>query len=190
MNGSSLRQVAVAVVLFLLVNLGCGTTARAEVHLPNGEYRTTVTDLRVKALGGHVSIERTWRARKLNKGEYRWYFNPAWADLELEIDSEDGSIRSITRTGAEFERRGDDLYVLRESDRDYFIRIQRDEAGVRTGLRWTDRLGNAIDYDAAGRIVRYHDRNQVAIRFKRDGDGPITSITDSTDPANPLFTWS
>ena len=39
--------------------------ARAEVHLPNGEYRTSHTDLRVKVLGGYVTVERTWCARHL-----------------------------------------------------------------------------------------------------------------------------
>jgi len=162
--------------------MGLATFARAEVHLPNGEYRTSATDLKVKVLGGYVAIERTWQAKNINKGEYAWYFNPAWADLDLEIDSSDHSIRSIGRTGAKFEKQGDDLYVLKESDRSYFISVQRDGEGNRTGLHWNDRSGNAIVYDAAGRIQSYSDRNGVTVRFQRDPvTGQITEVHDHAD---------
>ena len=74
--------------------------AFAGVHMPTGEYRASVTDLEVKVMGGLVSIERTWQADDLNKGQYRWHPNPAWADLEFELDVIDGEpnklgVRSI-----------------------------------------------------------------------------------------------
>lgn len=73
------------------------TPLHAEVHQPNGEYRTSSTDLRVKVLGGTVTVDRTWQAINVNKGQFRWYLNPAWADLDLEIDSTSGAIRSVSR---------------------------------------------------------------------------------------------
>ena len=56
------------IALFLFVSLLhlSIVPAQAEVRLPNGEYRTTVTDLRVKTLGGAISIDRTWQATNLN----------------------------------------------------------------------------------------------------------------------------
>jgi len=167
--------------------------ARAEVHLPNGEYRTSHTDLRVKVLGGYVTVERTWQAVNVNKGQYRWYLNPAWADLDLVLDDADGQIiKSIGRTGAKFEKQNDDLFVLKEADHAYFIRTVRNEAGHRTGLRWTDRLGNAIDYDADGKVISYNDHNGIAVHFGRDAQGHITEVRDHNHvaPAPALLTWT
>lgn len=167
--------------------------ARAEVHLPNGEYRTSHTDLRVKVLGGYVTVARTWQAIDVNKGKYRWYLNPAWADLDLVLDDTNGeTIKSISRTGAKFEKQSDDLFVLKEADHAYFIRVKRDESGHRTGLRWTDRLGNAIDYDANGKIVSYNDRNGIMVHFGRDQDGHITEVRDHNHPAPApaTLTWT
>lgn len=166
--------------------------AHADVHLPNGEYRTTATDLVVKTRGGSVAVARTWQAVKLNKGQFRWYPNPAWADLDLTLDSVDGSIKSIGRTGAVFEKQGTDLYVLKESDRSYFIRVVKDGSGTRSGLTWSDRLGNTIDYDAAGQVTQYQNRNGVAVILSRDAAGHLTSVSDSATPAHTLltFTWN
>lgn len=113
----------------------------------------------VKSVSGTVTVERTWQAVKLNKGQFRWYWNPAWADLDLVLDSVDGSIKSIDRSGATFEKQGDDLYVLKESARSYFLRVHKDGNGACTGLTWSDRLGNTLDYDAAGRILGYANRD-------------------------------
>jgi len=167
------------------------TGVHAEVHLPNGEYRTSHTDLRVKVLGGYVTVERTWQAVNVNKGQYRWYLNPAWADLDVVLEDGNGEIKSIGRTGAKFEKQSDDLFVLKEADHAYFIRTIR-EAGVRTGLRWTDRLGNAIDYDVNGKIVSYNDRNGIMVHFGRDQDGHITEVRDHNHPAPApaLLTWT
>jgi YD repeat-containing protein len=180
----------IAIFLFIgLLHLSI-LPAQAEVRLPNGEYRTSATDLRVKTLGGSVSIERSWQATNLNRGEFRWYVNPAWADLDLEIDSSDGSIRSIKRAGAKFAKQGEDLYVLKESDRAYFIRVTRDAAGVRTGLTWSDRRGNVIDYDVTGRILGYRERNGVSVHFQRDAEGRIATVSDHHDQTVFTFTWA
>lgn len=163
---------------------------QAEVRLPNGEYRASSTDLRVKVLGGEVAVERTWQAVNLNKGQYRWYLNPAWADLELEYDATTGELRSIGRAGAKFEAQGTDVFVLVESERTYFIRALRDAQGAVAGLRWSDRLGNTIDYDAAGRIRSYAERNGVSVRFARDGNGRIETVRDHADRTVLTFDYN
>lgn len=60
------------------------------------------------------------------------------------------------------------------ADGRYFIRQTTSPAG----FRWSDRQGNVIDYDANGRFTGYGDRNDVRVRFERDGDGRIATIRD------------
>ncbi|HVJ61995.1 MAG TPA: RHS repeat-associated core domain-containing protein [Tahibacter sp.] len=166
-NNRLFRVVARAMVGVAML---LGGTAHASVKLPNGEYRETVTDLRVKVLGGYVAVERTWIADKLNKGQYRWYFNPAWADLSFEYDAIDDSVKSVMRADSKFERAGNDVFVF---DRVFFI------AKENGGWRWYDREGNWIRYDDAGRIAAYGDRNNVAVRFERNGPGrQISGVLD------------
>ena len=153
--------------------------AQASIKLPNGEYRETVTDLRVKVLGGHVAVERTWIAEQLNKGKYRWYINPAWADLAFEYDDLDASVKSVRRADSRFERAGNDVFVF---ERVYFI------ARKDGGWRWYDRDGNWIRYDDKGRITAYGDRNDVTVRFERDGPGrQISRVLDHR--GEPVLTF-
>lgn len=187
-NGLSVRNgwLRMAALLALVIAF----PAHAEVRLPNGEYRTSAIDLRVKVLGGYVTVKRSWQAVNINKGQYRWYMNPAWADLVIEYDTgaANGGIKSITRAGAKFEKKGDDLYVLVESDRSYFIRQMRDAQGAATDLTWSDREGNAIQYDTAGKIQSYSDRNGITVYFHRDTFGRIATIADNTN--RTILTWA
>jgi len=41
-----------------------------QIHWPNGEYRESHMDLRIKILGGYLDITRSWR-------QGRWWLNPA-----------------------------------------------------------------------------------------------------------------
>jgi len=50
---------------------GSGESSPPQIRWPNGEYRESHTDLRVKILGGHLNITRTWQ-------QGRWWLNPAW----------------------------------------------------------------------------------------------------------------
>ncbi len=181
MNGKGLRGRISGqlrkIVGCLVACLMAASSAHAEVRLPNGEYRARAVDLKVKVLGGWVTVDRTWQAVNLNKGQFRWYVNPAWADLDLELDG-GATIRSISRAGAKFEAQGTDVFVLKESERSYFIRVSRTTQGAIEGLRWSDRLGNTIDYDAAGRIRNYADRNGVAVHFERNSEGRLRTVRD------------
>ena len=70
----------------LWLGLAFAVPAHAEVHLPNGEYRTSMTDLKVKVRSGYITVDRTWQAKNINRGQFQWYISPAWADLDLELD--------------------------------------------------------------------------------------------------------
>ena len=161
--------------------------APASVHLPTGEYRASATDLRVKVLGGEVVIERTWQADDLNKGEYRWHPNPAWDDLRFELDVIDGVPKTILRSGARFERGGNEIYIWQ---REYFIRAEKDAAGEVTGWRWYDRQGQWITYDAAGKIASYGDRNGLTVQFERDSSGKIARLRDANDALILTYAWN
>ena len=151
--------------------------AMGEVRMPNGEYFEQTVDLSVKVRGGQVQIARTWT-------NGRWYLNPTWADLKFTLDSIDGSVMTIDRAGAVFERTGNgDSYLF-----DYDTFIQRTTSPA--GWRWYDRLGNEVVYDAQGRVLRYADRNGVGVRFVRDAGGTITEIRDHANAVALTLTSS
>ena len=141
---------------------GLRALAHAEVLLPNGEYTTSSEDLRVKVLGGYVTINRTW-------ANSQWYVNPAWADLKFTYDNLDGSVKAIDRGGAYFVRAGSGVYVF---DRRFFIKTT---AG---GYQWADRQGNSIDYDSAGKLQSYADRTGVRVSFTYNGSGQRSQVRD------------
>jgi RHS repeat-associated protein len=145
------------VVLFALT-----VPARSEVRLPDGEYFEAVVDLRVKVMGGHVTVQRTWFRDQ-------WYFSPAWATLKFKLDSRDGSVESIDRAGWIYTRSGQGAYVFDSRNR------------ILTrpgGYRWQDKQGNWIDYDGTGKIVQYGDRNDVKVSFTYDSSGRLAGVLD------------
>jgi len=50
---------------------------------------------------------------------------------------------------------------------------------IAKGWRWSDRAGNWIDYDAAGRVVAYGDANDNIIWLQRDDKGVLHSVHDT-----------
>jgi RHS repeat-associated protein len=152
------------------------SSAKGQVRMPNGDYREQVEDMRVKVLGGSVVVMRTWHATNVNRREYRWSINPVWDDLKFEYDATDDSVKTVDRSGAKFERGGDGIYVL---DRHYFIARQHDAQNATTGWRWYDRAGNWMAFSADGKALAYGDRNDVTVRFERNGpNGAISRVLD------------
>jgi YD repeat-containing protein len=176
------RTILFAALLFLLA-----APAAALVHLPTGEFRETVEDLRVKIRHGHVVIARTWQADDLNKGLFRWHANPVWDDLTFTMDVIDGVPKTIHRAGARFERSGNGVYIF---DRQYFIRPVKGDNDVLTGWRWSDRLGHWITYAADGRIAAYGDRNGTAVTFVRDPQQRIAELRDGANALALSYAWS
>jgi RHS repeat-associated protein len=171
------RVVAWALGLAVAVTAVGTAQAMGEVRMPNGEYFEQRVDLSVKGRGGQVQIARTWT-------NGRWYLNPTWADLKFTLDAIDGSVKTIDRAGAVFERTGNgDVYLF-----DYDTFIQRTTSPA--GWRWYDRLGNEVVYDAQGRVIRYADRNGVGVRFVRDAGGDITEIRDHANAVALTLTSS
>lgn len=145
----------------------------ASISLPNTEYTESVIDLRVKVLGGEVTLNRTW----ING---RWYINPAWANLRFVIDPLDNSVKTIDRAGTLYQRTGNtDLYNF---DQVYIKKLDN-------GWRWYDREGNWIIYDTDGRITEYGDRNNIKVTFELDSQGRRTVIKDHHGELVYSFTY-
>lgn len=166
------RSHRILILLLLLFPL----TAASYVHLPTGGYRERAVDMQVKVRWGVVQVERSWQADDLNRGVYRWHPNPAWDDLRFEMDVIDGVPKTILRSGARFERGGNEVYIWQY---EYFIRAEKAADETIIGWRWYDRLGNWISYDADGKISAYGDRNGVTVRFERDAEGRIARLWDA-----------
>jgi len=165
------------VALFVLLLCLTSTAWSApQVRFPDGDLAYAQTDLSVPVRGGAVVLSRTW-------ADGRWYLNPAWADLKLTLDAVDGSVRSIQRGGAVFAKSGNSVFV---TDDRFFIR----QTTAPDGWRWYDRIGNWIDYDANGRILRYGDRNDVQVSFTRNGSGQIEHVRDHAGAVALTLTWS
>lgn len=85
--------------------------------------------------------------------------------------------------GAVFMRSGNNVFV---TDDRFFIRTTT----VPLGFRWSDREGNTIDYDPAGRMTGYADRNGVRVSVDRDGQGRIVALRDHAGAVALTLTWS
>lgn len=89
-------------VLLVLFTLLASPWAQAgvsqSVRLPNQEYTENREDIKVKVLGGHVRINRSWVAGK-------WYLNPAWANLRFVPDPL-GGVLTIDRAGSMYKCSG------------------------------------------------------------------------------------
>lgn len=145
---SSLTPFKILVLsLCLMVN-----SAWADVELPRGEYHTTIDDLVVKVMGGTVRAQRTWYQGK-------WHHTRAWNRLELELDSQSGKVLSVSRNNNSFSGGLSTSFTNK-------IRItQTIEEKDTGGYRWFDKEGNWIEYDGAGDIVKYGDKNNVEVSF-------------------------
>jgi RHS repeat-associated protein len=159
-TASGIKMIRALVATFFLLLL-CASVG-AEVRLPNGEYTETNEDLKVKVLGGFVTVARSWT-------NGRWYVNPAWADLNLTFDSLDGSVKALDRAGSIYERSGNGVFIF---DNRFFI------STTPTGFRWYDQRGSWITYDSAGHMTAYGDRNNVQVSFVLDANGQRTQVND------------
>lgn len=145
----------------------------ATIKLPNTEYTESTVDLKVKVLGGEVNINRTW----VNG---RWYVNPTWANLRFVTDPLDDNVKTIDRAGTLYQRTGDvNLYSFNQ------VYIKKTD----TGWYWYDRQGNWINYDKAGRVLEYGDRNNIKVSFVLDTEGRRIAIKDNNDEVVYNFSY-
>ena len=190
----SLRCLLTAALPFLLLTTTVTTTAHAAtVNQPNGTLLESREDLRVKVLGGWVVINRSWTVDNVATGGGKWHFNPAWAELKFTFDSLDGSVKSIRRIDAAYDKGGNGIYIFGKLD---FIKAVTapDPANptktIITGWRWYNTTGDWITYNKDGRITAYGDRNNIQVSFEIDANGQPSAIKDHSGNLVLSFTYA
>ncbi|MGD8909222.1 MAG: hypothetical protein PVI92_07720, partial [Chromatiales bacterium] len=188
----------------------------AGINLINGKYAYDALDLKVKTLGGSVSITRSW-----NNGS--WVFNYGWAPLTLSysvLETEDSGydISAITRGDESYAHNSQSTSTLtlsdgqtgyhkrityqREGKQDQWIIREGEVAGEATDsaaealfpIRWESLAGDWIEYlkrtelGAIAKIDRYGDRTGVTASFVYDSEDRLVRIDDRA--GNPLLTYT
>lgn len=156
-NGAYFRAFLLASLL-----LAVSGYARADLSPPNLEYREDTVDLKVKVMGGFVTIKRT-------RENWEWDINRHWKGISFTLDNIDGSIKTITRAGVEY---------LKKSPGVYAMDVNNTITTISTGYRWQDRGGNWIEYDTTGRTTSYGNRNNVKVSFQYDAQNRIGGVLD------------
>lgn len=151
----------------------------ATIKLPDTQYVENTVDLRVKALGGEVKLNRSWT-------NGRWYINPAWATLRFVSDPL-GNITAIDRAGTIYQLANNGQLVSNDKDNNTNLTQVKKAiysfeqvyiAQTDTGWRWYDLQGNWINYDKGGRILEYGDKNNIKVSFILDKENRRTAIKD------------
>ncbi len=123
-------------------------------------YQAPVTDLSVKVWGGEIAIHR---------GIYDggWYMNLNWMPLKVTYDSFDSSVKTVTRGYTEYSRVAPGVY------QDKYYNTVRQTA---TGFRWNDPKATWIEYNPAGEIKAYGNRNGTIATFSYGGATSTTPV--------------
>ena len=141
---------------------GFSSRVSAEVTLPNTEYQEATVDLRVKILGGELVLTRAW----VNS---QWILNPSWATLRFQGRGSEGRPLQITRAGTRY--RVDQQAGLYRAGTSTLRQREK-------GWQWQDSQGNWIDYDTAGRITQYGNKNLTLAKFELDSSGRRLAVQD------------
>lgn len=147
-------------MLFLMINI----PAQADVVSTSGKYYETTEDIKVKVMGGFLTLQRTWI-------DGQWHFNRHWNRLRIVRNLDDNSIKEIDRNG--------DIYV-KVDDAGKLFRFGKKEtiAVTDSGYRWQDRKGNWINFDSEGYFLKYGDRNNVAVTLQYDEQKRLSGVLD------------
>ncbi|MCG8314083.1 MAG: hypothetical protein MI976_12805 [Pseudomonadales bacterium] len=137
-------------------------------------HSETIEDLRVKVMGGHVGVQRTW-----HKGA--WRFNRNWEPLTFNIDPLTGKPSEIERGSAVY-KRADTAGTIFKNAKRKTIRVLTD------GFLWSNLDGQWIQYDDDGRIKAYGNKNNVKVSFQFNAGGKIEAILDHFD--TPVITYT
>ncbi|MEW6486934.1 MAG: Ig-like domain-containing protein, partial [Thermodesulfobacteriota bacterium] len=132
---------------------------RSAVDLRTGEYTDEVTDLAVQAPGTQLRVSRSYY-------DNAWHFDHEGQDLILPLSAGD----TITRGGVPYRQVGAGVYTYQDG---------RTLRATAQGYRWEDAGGSWSEYDAAGRLHSYGNRNGVLVTLARDEEtGRILAAAD------------
>jgi RHS repeat-associated protein len=176
--------------------LGVAPLAHAQVTLPNGTPDVPVVDLRVKVLGGWVTIDRQW-------WEGSWRLNQRWDPIQLggSASGDGGCMAYPTLTVQGRSYVGDGQSWLLENR--YSARATEFFAGsdcqanrIRL-VRWQDRIsGSWMEYERTDasqlqfRLARYGDRNNVTVSLIYNAAGQLSEIRDHFNTPVIRYTYT
>ena len=170
--------------LLILALLGFSQPSSAQVSLPNGGVSENVVDLRVKTIGGLVTVDRQFE-------EGRWHINLRWAPAVLSGEAV-GSVTCKAYPELKIQGHpytGDGLSWLRENRYSarvtgYFDGSDCPANRLKT-IRWQDRnSGQWMEYERSStsdlqlKLVRYGNRNDIATQLLYDPQGKLQSVKD------------
>ena len=162
------------------------STATAQVSFPNGTPEVPVVDLKVKVLGGQITIDRQW-------WEGQWRLNMRWAPAELS-GYPYGSLSCLTYPelklqGRTYTATADGQawmleYRYNVQTIDYFPGNECQSNRIRK-IKWRDRIsGQWMEYERIDpstlqfRLIRYGNRNDVTVNLLYDDAGQLTEVRD------------
>ena len=150
-------------ILIILLN-GFINIACADVNSTSGKYFANVEDLKIKIIGGHLAIERTWV-------DGVWHFNRRWNRLRVIRNLADNTISEIERNDNVYEKvnQQDSVFKFGRSD---VISVISD------GYQWQDKKGNWIKYNLEGFIQSYGNSNSLVASITYDAQQRINAVFD------------
>ena len=122
-------------------------------------FNAPVTDLSIKVWGGSVIIQRGYF-------EGAWYSNLNWMPLKFTYDNFDNSVKTVTRGRTDYSKVAPGVYQDQNSN------TLRQTA---TGFRWNNPSGEWIEYNPAGEIKVFGNRNGTTATFQYSGGQTATT---------------
>ena len=164
----------------------------------NGIY-DSVVDLRVKVLGGFITVHRTYNRGNTPESQlsalFGWDINPELSELravapirqECGTGVPDKMVRG--RTSSKYERIPGSCparYTRDDGDKTITMTVN--------GWRWESRAGDWVDYDnvdnSSPKPTAYGDRNGLIASILRDGLGRLIGFADRLGRQVVTFDWA
>ncbi len=149
-----------------------------------GTYEEYTMDMKVKVLGGYVSIKRHY-------GQDGWLLHPNWQSLKFYDAAENEIVlaeyyQDPANTHADLIigeiKRERYVYKPLSSQNKSTFRDQYDPSKsivkTETGYRWESRTGDWIEYDQYGVAQKYGNKNDVTVTLVRDEKNRVKAIQD------------
>ena len=157
--------------------LPCETKVGEPVNVTNGNMYLQQTDYRLPGIGEGLEITRTYNSRKQSNGLFGYGWSSvldqsvvAYGNLLLRLNLADGRAIYLARESV-----GDPFDPLATIDFDGQIIKNVDNSYT---LSYTD--GRVHQFNAAGKLVSFTDRNGNAITLTLNASGNPTTITDAS----------
>lgn len=166
-------------VIAVVMPVSAVTILEEGPNYSTGLFEQKVSDIEIKVLGGEISF-----IRRLKEG--RWYFAPNWTGVKYKqianrrINADTNELYIEFTDDMEFISRNGYWYQLDENSNGSVYRYGNDKKIEKseTGLRWSDRSGEWIEYTLDGELTAFGNTSGTTVKFIRNEDGFIDKIQD------------